>query len=187
VSSSIVTITGGARSGKSAHASKIAANAGMPVVYLATASPSDAEMAGRIEQHRAERPSDWRTIEEPFALSDALSKADLQEPSVILVDCLTVWLGGYICPLYDLPEPEALESLPAVEEAVFSEAQRLCDFARDRSGCLIVVTNEVGDGIVPADPLTRFYRDALGRLNQNFAAASDEVYLLVAGLPVRLK
>ena len=187
MSSRIVTITGGARSGKSAHAAKIVAEVGAPVVYLATASASDTEMAGRIEQHRAERPSNWLTLEEPIHLSSALSQANLPEPSAILVDCITVWLGGYVCPLYDMPEAEALASLKSVEEAVFAEAQRLFEFARGRSGCLVVVTNEVGDGIVPADPLTRFYRDTLGRLNQKFAASSDEVYVLVAGLPLRLK
>jgi adenosylcobinamide kinase/adenosylcobinamide-phosphate guanylyltransferase len=187
MSGRIVTVTGGARSGKSRHAAQLAVDSGLPVVYLATAEASDSEMDQRISQHRAERPANWMTIEEPLALTTALTRAHLPDPCVVLVDCITVWLGGLVCPLYDLPETAALDKLPSVEETATQEAERLCDFARTSSASLVVVTNEVGDGIVPADPLTRFYRDLLGRLNQALAAASDEVYLLVAGLPLRLK
>lgn len=187
MSGRIITITGGARSGKSRFATEKAAETGAPVVYLATASGSDPEMQERIEMHRAERPSDWSTIEEPTDLTTALRGADLQKNCVVLVDCLTVWLGGFVCPLYDSAESDALAALPAIEAAALDEVENLSQFARAQDLRLIVVTNEVGDGIVPADPLTRFYRDMLGRVNQNLASASDEVYLLVAGLPLRLK
>ena len=182
----MITVTGGARSGKTRHATELVEAMGVPVAYLATASASDPEMAARIRQHRSERPQHWLTIEEPSDLAAALRSSDLPQPCAILVDCLTVWLGGFVCPLYDLPEQVARDRLPDVEAAALAAIDDLCN---DRSGdrSLVVVTNEVGDGIVPADPLTRFYRDTLGRINQKVAAASDEVYLLVAGLPLKIK
>jgi adenosyl cobinamide kinase/adenosyl cobinamide phosphate guanylyltransferase len=185
--SRIITVTGGARSGKSRFAAEKAAEGSSRVVYLATASASDLEMQDRIRLHQAERPPGWSTIEEPLNLTEALRQAGLPRPCVVLVDCLTVWLGGFVCPLYEKREAEALSALASIEEAALGEVAGLCDFARSADLTLIAVTNEVGDGIVPADPLTRFYRDTLGRVNQALAAASDEVYLLVTGLPLRLK
>lgn len=120
-------------------------------------------------------------------MAGALRSADLPERCVVLVDCLTVWLGGFVCPLYDLPEQAARDRFPDLEAAALAAVGELCDFDRSSGRSLVVVTNEVGDGIVPADPLTRFYRDTLGRINQKVAAASDEVYLLVAGLPLKIK
>lgn len=173
----LTLILGGARSGKSRLAQKLAAAAGR-VTYIATAEVNqDAEMAARIEQHRASRPSSWRTIEEPVALACAAERA-ADESDAVLIDCLTIWLNNLSWKYRD-GTPQQLE------DCVRDEIERIA--ATARHGRLILVSNEVGSGTVPEAAVTRAFRDTHGFLNQWAAESADEVILTVAGLPLYLK
>lgn len=167
----LIYVTGGARSGKSTFAERLAAASGLPVTYLATAQAFDAEMADRIARHRSDRPVGWQTVEEPLAVPEALQA--ITTPTVLL-DCLSLWVSTLL--LAEVPD-----------EAMLARADALLSAARARPGLTILVTNEVGLGIVPDNALARRYRDLLGWVNQRAAAASDEAWLLVSGLPLRLK
>jgi adenosylcobinamide kinase / adenosylcobinamide-phosphate guanylyltransferase len=171
----LTLILGGARSGKSRMAQRLAASAGR-VSYVATAQAGhDPEMAARIERHRADRPSSWRTIEEPLELADAVESA-ASEADAILVDCLTLWLSNLF---WEHAAPRQ------VEDTVRSELQRVAAAARQCH--IILVSNELGCGTVPEPAVTRGFRDTQGLLNQWAAEAADEVILTVAGLPLYLK
>jgi adenosylcobinamide kinase/adenosylcobinamide-phosphate guanylyltransferase len=169
----LILVTGGARSGKSTFAQRIAESRSGDVLFLATAEPLDDEMAARIARHREERPARWRTVEEPRHLARAL--ASQPAASTVLLDCVTLWVTNLL--LAD----------GASWEAAAAELDALLAWGRDSGAELIVVTNEVGLGIVPADPLSRTYRDWLGHFNQRLAAEARAVYLLVSGIPVELK
>jgi adenosylcobinamide kinase / adenosylcobinamide-phosphate guanylyltransferase len=166
-----VFVLGGARSGKSAFGQRLAAECGEPVVYVATAAALDDEMADRIARHRAQRPPTWRTVETPSGIVGALP-ADLPDFATVLVEDLTLLLANLMTDDAEQSETQAI-----------AEVQALVSLPAH----VIVISNEVGLGIVPAFPLGRSFRDALGRVNQAAAAACDEVYLVVAGLPLRLK
>ena len=157
-------VTGGARSGKSSHALRLAAAAGKPVTMIATAEARDAEMAERIAAHRRERPPGWRTVEEPVDLTGALR--GLAAGEFAIVDCLSLWVSNL------------LERNDAA--AIADVAARI---ATSRAPA-ILVTNEVGSGIIPFEPETRRYRDALGTANQRLAEVVDDVVLMVAGRPL---
>lgn len=180
----LILITGGARSGKSSLAQRFAAEMGRRVTYLATATVTDAEMAERIARHRASRPAHWETVEEPLAVPAALRRLEGQA-EVVLLDCLTVWLANLLLS----PNGHAEESgrAAARQEEALAAVEELATVARNSSFTTIVVTNEVGCGVVPAYPLGRLYRDVAGLANQIVARAADEVWLTVAGLPLRLK
>lgn len=173
-------ILGGARSGKSAYAQKLAAERGGRVLYVATAQPGDDDMVSRITAHRAERPDHWLTLEAPSNVGDAIRNTP-DAPDVILLDCLTLLASNVIVPL---PEPV---TETAASAALDREIDGLLAAYRDSGAEWIVISNEVGLGIVPAYALGRVYRDALGRANQRLAAAADEVLFMVAGLPMRVK
>jgi adenosylcobinamide kinase/adenosylcobinamide-phosphate guanylyltransferase len=172
--SKIVLFTGGARSGKSTRAEQYAVLRNQPVVYIATAEAGDDEMRARIAQHQCRRPASWVTREAPLAVAAAI--AEQASGSVVLLDCLSLLVSNLLL---------AHEADPA--PAVDAEIAAIVTAAQARDLTLIVVTNEVGMGIVPAYPLGRQYRDLLGRANQQVAAAADEVYLLVCGIPVELR
>ena len=163
-------VLGGARSGKSATAERLVKNTGLARVYVATAQAWDAEMAERIAQHRADRGTGWRTVEAPLDLVGALRAADAPD-AAILVDCLTLWLSNLMLDGRD----------------VEAEAARLVAALPGLQARLAFVSNEVGMGIVPDNPLGRRFRDAQGRLNQRMAAACDLVGFVAAGLPLTLK
>jgi len=173
----LTLILGGARSGKSKLAQRLAMPKGR-VVYIATAAArDDPEMAARIERHRANRPCSWPTIEEPTALAAAVERAS-KEADAILVDCLTIWLSNLSWKHRDSP----LETLETVAR---SEIQRVAAAA---AHChIILVSNELGSGTVPVPAVTRAFRDVHGLLNQAAAETADEVILTVAGLPFYLK
>ncbi len=236
----LTLILGGARSGKSVLAEKLAQAAAdeTGVLYVATLLPSDEEMRDRIVQHRAARPAHWRTVETPFDLTKNLLSA-LQAERVVLVDCLTVWTGNLMVresqnsaellethafygEIYDddittarshngtsVLEPDREEDITSdlqsgiilqpvvaevrppdyakLEASIMAELEKLVAAIRERDVNLILVSNEVGMGLVPPYPLGRAYRDLLGRVNQRLAKLADEVYLVVAGLPIELK
>jgi len=164
----IELVIGGARSGKSSYAERQALESGLRVVYLATAQAFDAEMQERIAHHRARRPADWRSVEEPIALTDALARETSSE-TCVLVDCLTLWLSNVLLAERDEEIGRFLAALPALP------------------GRIVMVSNEVGWSIVPENALARRFRDEQGRLNQRVAAACDRVTLVAAGLPLSLK
>jgi adenosylcobinamide kinase/adenosylcobinamide-phosphate guanylyltransferase len=169
----LIFIIGGARSGKSTHALRLAAASGADVLFLATAEPGDGEMTAKIARHQAERPAHWRTLEAPRAPAAAL--AQVPAASVVLLDCMTLWVSNLL-----LAED-------ASWEAAAAELDALLAWYRTGAARLIVVSNEVGLGLVPADPISRKYREWLGWFNQRLAAEADRVYLLVAGLAVDVK
>ena len=173
-----IFITGGARSGKSRFAEQLAAGYGAPLGYLATAQSLDQEMEQRIRVHQQRRGEDWGTVEEPLHLSQALTLNDGRF-NVILVDCLTLWLSNLL--LLD-DEPRG-ESETRVMDAVQLLATTLCNMTTP----VIIVTNEVGMGIVPENRLARIFRDIAGQANQIIAAAAGEAWLVASGIPLKLK
>ncbi len=164
-------ILGGARSGKSALAECRAAEAGLEVVYIATAEAGDGEMAARIQRHRSDRPDDWRTVEEPLALA-AVLRAEAGEGRLLLVDCLTLWLSNL---------------LAAGDERFEAERAALLEALPGLPGHIIMVSNEVGLGIVPMGELSRRFVDEAGRLHQALAPLCEAVTFVAAGLPLKLK
>lgn len=176
----LTLILGGARSGKSAYAQRLAERHGGRVLYVATAEAGDAEMAARIAAHQAERPQHWRTLEAPRQTGDAIRRHQ-NDADVVLVDCLTLLANNVIAPL---PEPVAQET---AEAALDAEVDALLAAYAASAGAWIVVSNELGLGVVPPYPLGRVFRDAVGRANQRLAAVADQVVFMVAGLPVEVK
>jgi adenosylcobinamide kinase/adenosylcobinamide-phosphate guanylyltransferase len=177
-------VLGGARSGKTLHAERIAIESGLDVVYIATARDGgDAEMNARIAHHRASRPSHWTTVEEPLALAAAIAHWR-GEGRVVLVDCLTLWLTNL---LFSgdaaFPEVGAIELPQRFHE---ERAALLAVLIEDR-GDVVLVSNEVGMGIVPLGAVSRCFADEAGRLNQAVAAACSDVLFVAAGLPLALK
>jgi adenosylcobinamide kinase/adenosylcobinamide-phosphate guanylyltransferase len=165
---------GGAKSGKTKAALKATEAYPAPRFYLATAQARDEEMRGRIAAHQAERGADWRTLEAPLDLAGALTALPLEAP--VLLDCLTLWVSNL------LEGPSAPKELDFFAVA----AERLVTAVSRRPGPTVMVSGEVGFGLVPMEPLSRFYRDALGLVNQVVAARATEAYLTVAGLKLRL-
>ena len=173
-----VLITGGARSGKSRFAEEYAARLGNDGIYIATSQILDDEMQQRIERHRQRRESSafaWRTVEEPHDLSGQLA---IGYGSVVLIDCLTLWLSNWLL---------RYENDEQCEEKIMAKVDELADALTKLSGRIIVVTNEVGDGIVPEYPLGRQFRDLAGWMNQRIASVSRKVFLVTAGIPIELK
>ncbi|KJV33324.1 bifunctional adenosylcobinamide kinase/adenosylcobinamide-phosphate guanylyltransferase [Luteibacter yeojuensis] len=165
-------ILGGARSGKSALAEKLAIDSGKPVVYVATAEALDDEMAVRIAHHRARRPSTWLSIEEPLALGTTL-RTHVAAGNLVLVDCLTLWLSNALW----------------MREGIHFDAEHadLLAAAGEPGGDIIFVSNEVGLGITPLGEITRRFVDEAGRLHQSLASVCDRVVFVAAGLPLVLK
>ncbi|WP_119070321.1 bifunctional adenosylcobinamide kinase/adenosylcobinamide-phosphate guanylyltransferase [Aggregatilinea lenta] len=176
----LIFVLGGARSGKSTYAQTWAEEHGERVLFAATAQAFDDEMRVRIARHQAERPAGWTTVEAPLDVGDAI-RAALDGHDTVVVDCLTLLASNA---LLTLPEDYTQEDATA---AVLAEIDGLLATYAASDAAWIVVSNEVGMGLVPPTTLGRLYRDALGRANQRVAQYADEVLLLVAGLPWRLK
>jgi adenosylcobinamide kinase/adenosylcobinamide-phosphate guanylyltransferase len=182
----LILILGGARSGKSTFAEQLAQRSGRSVAFVATATISDDDMRLRIERHRAARPADWQTIEEPLDLARAVQQAASQA-DVILLDCITLWVSNWLFTLENIDDASTVTS-PYYEGALTEIDKLLITLnTLDAQKTLIVVTNEVGLGIVPSYTLGRIYRDVLGLVNQRLASVADRVYLMVAGLSVDIK
>jgi adenosylcobinamide kinase / adenosylcobinamide-phosphate guanylyltransferase len=167
----LTLLLGGARSGKSALAARLAGRWDGPVTVVATGEARDPEMAERIRRHRAERPGQWRTVEAPRELEAALAEAPAD--AFVLLDCLTLWVSN-------------LMEQGLADEQVERRARSAAAVAVARAAPTVAVSNEVGAGIVPADPLSRRYRDLLGQVNAVWAAAAGQALLLVAGRAVSL-
>ena len=172
----LLLVTGGARSGKSRFAERLAAASGRPVTYVATMEALDDEVRARIARHRAERPAVWTTVEAPIAIVEAVRGAAPDD--CVLLDCLSLWASNR---LLALGEQASIEALTDLERTLEAEIETLHAAARARSGDLILVTNEVGSGLVPEYPLGRAYRDLLGRVNQRAGTLAARAWLLVAG------
>lgn len=173
----IVLILGGARSGKSNHAQELAGQIGGRVLFCATAEALDGEMQSRIEKHRRSRPPGWETIEAGRDIGKVLGRRATKYDAII-IDCITVLVANV---MGDGSETEKAES------SVSAEILGLIRMLKLRQSNYFLVSNEAGSGLVPDNKLGRVYRDELGKVNQLLAAVSDEVYLLTAGIPLKLK
>lgn len=183
-------VTGGVRCGKSSFAEKLAfSRGGEQVVYVATCFPQDDEMRLRVEAHRQQRPAVWKTVEETTNVAAVISEYG-QKVKVVLVDCLTVLLSNYLTGAVEegYRSDNILSHCKAKAKAeAWQEVEAITKAALTVSASVIIVSNEVGWGLVPSSPLGRQYRDLLGKANAYIANSSNEVYLLVAGLPLELK
>jgi adenosylcobinamide kinase/adenosylcobinamide-phosphate guanylyltransferase len=176
--SKTIFITGGARSGKSTFAEQLALQSGSKLCYVATAQSLDVEMDERISRHQQRRGDNWSTVEAPLDLSRALADNDGRYDA-ILVDCLTLWLTNLLL-LDEVPGKES-------EERIMAEVQNLAVNLSSTQTPVVIVSNEVGMGIVPENRLARIFRDIAGQANQMVAAAADEAWLVVSGIPLKLK
>lgn len=172
-------ILGGARSGKSSFAQRMVESDGRPALFVATATAGDEEMATRIVAHQVSRSSQWVTLEAPLSVGNAIRKAVLTD--WVLVDCITLLTSNV---LMEIPEPVD-EQL--YQKQITQEIEELMEAYRSHAGEWVIVSNEVGLGLVPEYPLGRFYRDALGRANQMLAETADTVLFMVAGIPMSVK
>jgi adenosylcobinamide kinase/adenosylcobinamide-phosphate guanylyltransferase len=177
-------IIGGARSGKSLLAEQRATQSGLRVVYVATGQALDGEMAQRIAHHRARRPAQWGLVEAPLELATALRQHAAPD-ACLIVDCLTLWLSNLLFAGEAAQQAEA--GVAVVCPRLSGELQALIDTLPQLPGHIIVVSNEVGWGLVPMAAVSRLFSDEQGRLNQRVAAVSDRVTLVAAGLPLLLK
>ena len=200
---SFILILGGARSGKSGFAQSMAAKLGRKVLFVATGQPLDEEMASRIEEHKRMRPKNWRTLEIDVKVGQRL-KERIEDADVVLLDCLSLLVSNVILnpslPLSLRAERSNLLALRAgsmknlekidsteAEKQVMAEVKELIECINKHKGTFIVVSNEVGLGLVPENKLGRVYRDLLGKANQLLAQHANEVYFMVSGIPVKIK
>ena len=173
--SQLTLITGGCRSGKSRYAVQKAKEFLGDVVYVATCHPQDDEMSQRVTQHRQERPSSWKTIEGESDLTKIVqNQVQRDSKTLLLIDCLTLWISNHLISGRN-------------RKSVLEEVERTLHAIQSYPESVIVVTNEVGLGIVPENPLAREFRDLAGEVNQRFAQSADEVVLMVCGIPLVVK
>jgi adenosylcobinamide kinase/adenosylcobinamide-phosphate guanylyltransferase len=175
---SVTFILGGARSGKSRFAQELASKFGEKVLFVATGEPLDEEMYTRIEMHKRSRSPTWKTLEAPTNVAKAI-RSKIEDAEVVILDCLTLLTSN----LMGTEDTDA----ETLEKMVAAELEELVAFMRTTKAYFIIVSNEVGLGVVPAYPAGRVYRDALGKANQMLARNADEFYFMVAGIPIPLK
>jgi adenosylcobinamide kinase/adenosylcobinamide-phosphate guanylyltransferase len=172
-------IIGGARSGKSHFALQLALKSAQPVLFVATAVGGDEEMRKRIEEHRKARPATWTTLEVTTHIGSQIQQK-IGKAKTVIVDCITLLVNNVFSQYHQA-------DAPVIEEGVMNEIKELIDCINQVSANFIIVTNEVGLGLVPANKRSRLYRDLLGRANQLLAQNADEIYLMVAGVPLSIK
>lgn len=195
--SKVILVTGGARSGKSQFAERLVADiarsrsesntvdeSGHTVAYIATSQIYDDEMARRVIAHRNQRPSSWRTVEEPYQLEKVIDQLIEQQISIVLIDCITLWISNLL--LETGASGKEQWHIPEHSEYILERATNVGRLLEEAPFQTVIVTNEVGDSLVPEYPLGRVFRDLAGRVNQALAAASDDVFWVVCGVPVRL-
>jgi adenosylcobinamide kinase/adenosylcobinamide-phosphate guanylyltransferase len=175
-----ILLTGGARSGKSRWAQELAQKTGGAVLFVATAEAGDDEMESRIKTHKASRPKDWITLEVTTHIGGQIAK-NIGKAKTVIIDCITLLTSNVFQQFDEKTDPSS------VEKALTAEINELIDCMKNSKADFIIVTNEVGLGIVPADRVSRLYRDLLGKANQMLAKYADEVYLMVSGIPVAVK
>ena len=168
----IILITGGARSGKSDFALRLASKLKKEVIYLATAEARDTEMDERIKKHKLSRPPTWKTVEEPKRIAKVIEE-NRKFTGTIIIDCITLWLNNILSGKED--------------EMILEEVKNLFRIARKTDSTFIIISNEVGLGIVPTSKLGRRFRDLAGRVNQIIAKEADEVYFMLSGIPTKIK
>jgi len=185
--SEVLLITGGARSGKSLYAEKLAAAEGGDVLYIATATACDEEMEERIAFHRKNRPDNWTTWERYYGLAGIENEFDMNAYNTIILDCVGNLLMGIL--YEEVPDEDkfTIENFVHVVKASLAEINALCSYATKNDKTLVIVTNEIGMGIVPDTRYARYFRDALGHINKHIARLSDKVVLMVAGIPITIK
>jgi len=177
-----ILITGGARSGKSHFAQELALKSAQPVLFVATAEAGDEEMQQRIEEHRKARPAAWSTLEVTTHIGNQIFQK-IGKAQTVIVDCITLLVNNHF---YSDSAGELINT-PLIEKEVMAEIGELVDCINQVNASFIIVTNEVGLGLVPANRIGRLYRDLLGRANQILAQRADEIYLMVAGIPLLIK
>ena len=185
----LTLLIGGVRSGKSAFAVQLAERSGGRVLFLAAMAPGDDEDRQRVRRHQGDRPAHWHTLEEPLAVPEALRSRGRDFDTVVM-DCLTLWVASLMAATGLAETPSGVLSsseLDSAERAVEGRVADLLAAYREQPSALIVVTNEVGSGLVPAYPSGRLFRDLLGLANQRLAAHADTVHYVVAGLPLTVK
>ncbi len=180
-----ILIIGGARSGKSRFAQELALELGESVLFVATAVAGDEEMQHRIEEHQRARSAAWATLEVTTHIASQIEQK-ISEAQVVVVDCITLLVNNIFSQYYNDQTSEQIDA-PLIEKKVTSEISELVECINHIDASFIIVTNEVGMGLVPANKMGRLYRDLLGKANQLLAQEADEVYLMVAGLPVQIK
>ncbi|HHY94223.1 MAG TPA: bifunctional adenosylcobinamide kinase/adenosylcobinamide-phosphate guanylyltransferase [Firmicutes bacterium] len=182
----LVLVTGGARSGKSTFAERLALQSGKQVIYIATCLPGDEEMRQRIEEHRCRRPPSWTTVEEPLDPASIMGRYD-NSGRCFLLDCLTLLVSNHLLRAAGQEGERVEPGYRDVGERVLALLGELASAVEKLQADAVLVTNEVGMGLVPEWPLGRLFRDLAGRANQCFAALADEVYLMVCGIPLQVK
>jgi adenosylcobinamide kinase/adenosylcobinamide-phosphate guanylyltransferase len=179
----ITLLLGGARSGKSYYAQEEAKKFDK-VLFVATAEAGDADMRRRIRKHQEDRPANWRTLEANTQVGRQI-QANLRDESLVIIDCITLLVTNIICQIDEKDYDSCDEAV--LEASVYAEIQALQECLQRVNASFILVSNEVGWGIVPDNRISRIYRDLLGRANQMLAHSADEVFLMVAGIPLRVK
>lgn len=183
MASQLCLVLGGVRSGKSAFAEgRVAALSQGPILYVATGLAVDDEMRERIQRHQASRPREWSTLEEPVELADRLAPllTGADSPGAVIIDSVDVWVANLLM-------ENQTETKQALEKTVMTEADNLLTLAADSSQAFVMVSSEVGLSLVPPEPLGRRFQDLLGMVNQKIAASATEVYLVIAGIPSKIK
>ena len=180
----VMLLLGGARSGKSHFAQEYARRSGEKVLFVASATAGDEDMRRRIEKHKQERPANWRTLETATDIGMQI-EANAGDAKLIVIDCITLLVNNIFC-RYEEKEFDTIDDT-ALEKEVVNEIQRLQKCLKKVNASFLIISNEVGLGLVPDNRMGRLYRDILGRANQMLAQTADEVYLMVAGIPLRIK
>jgi adenosylcobinamide kinase/adenosylcobinamide-phosphate guanylyltransferase len=181
----LTLVTGGARSGKSSFSEDLIGKEGNSIVYIATAIAFDKEMEDRIKKHRESRPSEWFTIERYKDFREISNLEAFVKADSVILDCLTIMVTNLLIEYrYDF-DNISMEEITGIEKDIFKQVSELLDVIKDKN--VVIVTNEIGMGIVPNNVLSRVFRDIAGRVNQYIAKRADRVYFLVSGIPMEIK